>query len=73
MPRRGERLAALRCLVAWWMIRVMSVQVPPRGTRGAKAPPSGALGRALGGVARRVHRVTGNKMGGQPLLYLRTV
>jgi deazaflavin-dependent oxidoreductase (nitroreductase family) len=51
----------------------MTVDVTPRGTRGAKAPPSGALGRAMMRVARFVHRRTGNKMSGVPLLYLTTV
>jgi deazaflavin-dependent oxidoreductase (nitroreductase family) len=51
----------------------MTVDVTPRGARGAKAPPSGALGRAMMRVARFVHRRTGNKMSGVPLLYLTTV
>ena len=51
----------------------MTVDVTPRGTRGAKAPPSGALGRAMMRAARFVHRRTGNKMSGVPLLYLTTV
>jgi deazaflavin-dependent oxidoreductase (nitroreductase family) len=51
----------------------MAVEVPAGGTRGAKGPPSGPLGRMLMGVARRVHRLTGSKMGGRPLLYLTTV
>lgn len=50
----------------------MSVEVPPSGTRGAKGPPSGALGRLMSGVAQRIHRLTGSKMGGRPLLYLTT-
>jgi deazaflavin-dependent oxidoreductase (nitroreductase family) len=55
------------------MERAMSVDIPPGGTRGAKAPPRGAVGRMLMGVARRVHRLTGSKMSGRPLLYLTTV
>src|SRR3954451_3105449 len=51
----------------------MSVDTPPGGTRGAKAPPRGAVGRMLMGVARRVHRLTGSKISGRPLLYLTTV
>lgn len=35
--------------------------------------PSGPIGRLLGGVARAVHRLTGSKVGGRPLLYLSTV
>ena len=50
----------------------MSIEVTPRGTRGTKAPPSGAIGRAIMGTARFVHRHTGNKMSGVPLLYLTT-
>jgi deazaflavin-dependent oxidoreductase (nitroreductase family) len=51
----------------------MTIEIPPAGTRGTKAPPSGALGRSLMSVARVVHRLTGNKMSGQPLLYLHTI
>src|SRR3954452_14057330 len=51
----------------------MSVDIPPSGTRGGKGPPHGALGRMMMGVARRVHRLTGSKMSGRPLLYLTTV
>lgn len=51
----------------------MAVEVTPPGTRGAKAPPSGAPGRALWRVMQFIHRRTGNKMSGQPLLYLSTV
>jgi deazaflavin-dependent oxidoreductase (nitroreductase family) len=51
----------------------MSIEVTPRGTRGTKAPPSGVLGRAIMRVARFVHRRTGNKLAGAPLLYLTTV
>jgi deazaflavin-dependent oxidoreductase (nitroreductase family) len=51
----------------------MSVEIPPSGTRGGKRPPSGPVGRALMGVIRRVHRLTGSKASGRPLLYLTTV
>jgi deazaflavin-dependent oxidoreductase (nitroreductase family) len=51
----------------------MAVDVPPGGTRGPKGPPSGPIGRALMGVTRAIHRLTGSKMGGRPLLYLTTV
>ncbi|MGH2863301.1 MAG: nitroreductase/quinone reductase family protein, partial [Solirubrobacteraceae bacterium] len=51
----------------------MAIEIPQAGTRGAKAPPSGALGRGLMAVARGVHRLTGNKMSGQPLLHLHTI
>src|SRR4051812_50187385 len=51
----------------------MSVDIPPSGTRGGKGPPHGALGRMIMGAARRVHRLTGSKMSGRPLLYLTTV
>ena len=51
----------------------MSVDIPRSGTRGAQGPPRGAVGRMLTGVARRVHRLTGSKMSGRPLLYLTTV
>src|SRR5437763_495353 len=51
----------------------MAIEIPPAGTRGTKAPPSGALGRGLMTVARSVHRLTGNKMSGQPLLHLHTI
>ncbi len=51
----------------------MSIEVTPRGTRGTKAPPSGALGRSIMRVARVVHRRTGNRLAGAPLLYLTTV
>ena len=51
----------------------MSIEVTPRGTRGTKAPPSGVLGRAIMRVAQFVHRRTGNKLAGAPLLYLTTV
>ncbi len=51
----------------------MAIEIPPAGTRGTKAPPSGALGRGFMAVARLVHRLTGNKMSGQPLLHLHTI
>jgi deazaflavin-dependent oxidoreductase (nitroreductase family) len=51
----------------------MSVDIPPSGTRGSKGPPRGAVGRMIMGIARRVHRLTGSKMSGRPLLYLTTV
>ncbi len=51
----------------------MTIEVPPAGTRGTKAPPGGPLGRGLMTVVRWVHRRTGNKMSGQPLLYLHTI
>jgi deazaflavin-dependent oxidoreductase (nitroreductase family) len=50
----------------------VAVEIPPRGTRGAKGPPGGVLGRAMMSVARRIHRLTGSKMSGRPLLYLTT-
>jgi deazaflavin-dependent oxidoreductase (nitroreductase family) len=51
----------------------MSVDIPPSGTRGGKGPPRGAVGRMLMRVVRRVHRLSGSKMSGRPLLYLTTV
>jgi deazaflavin-dependent oxidoreductase (nitroreductase family) len=51
----------------------MTVEIPPTGTRGTKAPPAGPIGRGVMGLMRFVHRRTGNKMSGQPLLYLHTV
>jgi deazaflavin-dependent oxidoreductase (nitroreductase family) len=51
----------------------VSIAIPPAGTRGGKGPPRGPVGRMLMGVARRVHRLTGSKMSGRPLLYLTTV
>lgn len=51
----------------------MSIEVTPRGTRGTKAPPSGVLGRAIMRVAQFMHRRTGNKLAGAPLLYLTTI
>jgi deazaflavin-dependent oxidoreductase (nitroreductase family) len=55
------------------MERTMSVEIPPSGTRGAKGPPRGAVGRMVMGVIRRVHRLTGSKVSGRPLMYLTTV
>ena len=51
----------------------MAIEIPPAGTRGTKAPPSGALVRSIMTVVRGVHRLTGNKLGGQPLLHLHTI
>ncbi len=51
----------------------MAIEIPPAGSHGAKAPPSGPVARAMMAVVRRIHKLTGNKMSGQPLLYLRTV
>jgi len=51
----------------------MSVDIPPSVTRGAKGPPRGAVARILMGITRRVHRLTGSKISGRPLLYLTTV
>src|SRR4051794_16945620 len=50
----------------------MATQVPPAGTRGGKLPHGPVL-RAGMRVMRVVHHLTGNKMKGQPLLYLTTV
>jgi deazaflavin-dependent oxidoreductase (nitroreductase family) len=50
----------------------MAIEIPPVGSRGTKAPPSGPVARALMAVVRRVHKLTGNTMSGQPLLYLHT-
>jgi deazaflavin-dependent oxidoreductase (nitroreductase family) len=51
----------------------MSVEISPSGTRGAKGPPRGVVGRLLMGVVRRVHRLSGSKLSGRPLLYLTSV
>jgi deazaflavin-dependent oxidoreductase (nitroreductase family) len=51
----------------------MALEIPPAGSRGTKAPPSGPAARAIMAVVRRIHKLTGNKMSGQPLLYLHTV
>src|SRR5213075_1036351 len=50
----------------------MALDVPPGGTRGARGTPSGPIGRMFMGLGRVVHRLTGSKMGGRPLLYLST-
>jgi deazaflavin-dependent oxidoreductase (nitroreductase family) len=54
-------------------LRRMAIEIPPAGTRGTKAPPTGAVGRGIMTFVRWVHRLTGNKMSGQPLLYLHTI
>ena len=51
----------------------MAVELTPPGTRGNKAPPSGTVGRGLMRVMRTVHKLTGNKMSGMPLLHLTTI
>ena len=51
----------------------VAIEIPPAGTRGTKAPPSGPVARGMMAVVRRIHKLTGNKMSGQPLLYLHTV
>ena len=51
----------------------MAIEIPPQGSRGTKAPPSGPIARGMMGLVRRVHKLTGDKMSGQPLLYLHTV
>lgn len=51
----------------------MAIEIPPAGTRGSKAPPSGPVVRGMMSVVRRVHRLTGDKMSGQPLLHLHTI
>jgi deazaflavin-dependent oxidoreductase (nitroreductase family) len=55
------------------MVCTMPVDIPPSGTRGGKGAPHGVVGRTLMAIARRVHRLTGSKVGGRPLLYLTTV
>jgi deazaflavin-dependent oxidoreductase (nitroreductase family) len=50
----------------------MAIEIPPAGSRGTKTPPSGPMVRAIMAFVRRVHKITGNKMSGQPLLYLHT-
>jgi deazaflavin-dependent oxidoreductase (nitroreductase family) len=47
--------------------------MPPRGSKGVKGPPGGPVGRTMMAVVRRVHRLTGSRMGGRPLLYLTTI
>jgi deazaflavin-dependent oxidoreductase (nitroreductase family) len=51
----------------------MAIEIPPAGTKGARKPPSGPVMRILSRVMQRVHHLTGNKVAGQPLLYLTTV
>lgn len=51
----------------------MTMDLPPPGTYGTKPPPSGPLIRGMMGAARLIHRMTGNKMSGQPLMHLHTV
>ena len=50
----------------------MSMDVPPSGTRGAKAPPK-PVGLIMSRIMPFVHKRTGNKMSGVPLLHLHTV
>ena len=49
------------------------MEIPPAGTRGSKPPPSGPLVRGMMSIVRLGHRLTGNKMSGQPLMHLHTV
>ena len=51
----------------------MAIEIPNAGSRGTKAPPTGPIASAMMAVVRRIHKLTGNKMSGQPLLYLHTV
>jgi len=51
----------------------LTIEVPPAGTKGARKPPSGPLARAMMGAVRRMHRLTGSKLSGRPLLYITTV
>lgn len=51
----------------------MAIEVTPAGTRGSRTAPSGLPNRALMRAAQFVHRRTGNKMSGAPLIYLTTV
>jgi deazaflavin-dependent oxidoreductase (nitroreductase family) len=51
----------------------MAIEIPPRGSRGSKPPPSGPISRAMMGLIRQIHKLTGDKLSGQPLLYLHTV
>jgi deazaflavin-dependent oxidoreductase (nitroreductase family) len=44
----------------------------PAGTHGARTPP-GVVARLLNPVVLRVHRLTGSRVRGMPLLYLTTV
>lgn len=65
--------SVLAGLAGGWQTDGMAIEIPPAGTRGSKPPPSGPIARGMMSVARRVHRLTGNKMSGQPLLYLHTI
>ena len=79
----ADRLPRARLMAATDVIRCardhhhrsckMSVEMTPAGTRGKKPPPSGTAGRAMMRVLRTVHKLTGNKMGGMPLLHLTTI
>lgn len=51
----------------------MAIEIPPAGTRGSRTPPSGPLARGMMGIVRTIHRLTGDKMSGQPLMHLHTV
>lgn len=50
----------------------MAIRKPPSGSRGARTPPRW-LGRLLNPLLLRIHRRTGDRMGGMDLLYLTTV
>jgi deazaflavin-dependent oxidoreductase (nitroreductase family) len=50
----------------------MPIEKLPSGSRGGRMPAKG-LARVLTPLMIRVHRLSGNTMGGQPLLYLTTV
>jgi deazaflavin-dependent oxidoreductase (nitroreductase family) len=50
----------------------MTIRKLPSGTHGARTPP-GAMGRVVTPLMVRVHRLTGNRLGGLDLLYLTTV
>jgi deazaflavin-dependent oxidoreductase (nitroreductase family) len=49
----------------------MSVNVTPRGTRGAQAP-SGPLLKVVGWLMRTAHRLGARRMDGQPVILLTT-
>jgi deazaflavin-dependent oxidoreductase (nitroreductase family) len=51
----------------------MSFEKTPGGTRGAWAPPSNAVTRAIARVMASWHRRSGDKFQGMDLLYLTTV
>jgi hypothetical protein len=51
----------------------MSFQTTPGGTRGARAPGSNAVTRAIMRVMISWHRRSGDKLQGHDLLYLSTV